>query len=182
VFAGLLAPLAPGTAWARPQAPDTRAGQVEAGRRGRPAGQRPAAGAALPSPEGRTVAEVEQLFDRYMLGQARQFLRLDAQQMRAFAPRLQQLQQTRRRAARERQRLLRELNELTRPGAATDDAALTAKLAEIEERTAVLEQQVRDAVGQLQEGLTLAQRARLPLFEQRMDRQKLQLLARARGQ
>jgi hypothetical protein len=177
----MLASLAPGAAWARPQAAEAREGQVEAGRRSRPAG-RPAADAALPSPEGRTVAEVEQLFDRYMLGQARQFLRLDAQQMRAFAPRLQQLQQARRRAARERQRLLRELNELTRPGAATDDAALAAKLAEIEERTAASEQQVRDAVGQLQDVLTLAQRARLPLFEQRMDRQKLQLLARARGQ
>ena len=54
-------------------------------------------------------------------------------QMRAFAPRLQALQQTRRRAVRQRQALLRELNDLTTPGAAGDDAALTAKLGALDQ-------------------------------------------------
>lgn len=165
----------------------TTTSQVDRGegvRPGRAAGQRARGGArpALPSPEGRSVAEVEQLFDRYVLAQARQALRLDAAQMRAFAPRLQALQQTRRRAVRQRQALLRELNELTRPGVAGDQAALTAKLGALDQHMTSSEQQVRDAYQQLEQVLTLEQRARWPLFEQRMERQKLQLIARARAQ
>jgi hypothetical protein len=128
------------------------------------------------------VAQVEQLFDRYVLGQARQALRLDREQVRQFAPRLQHLQQTRRRAVRQRQALLRELNDLTRASGAADQAALSSKLAALEEQVSASEQQVREAYQQLEEVLTVEQRARLRLFEQRMERQKLQLIAQARSQ
>src|SRR5688500_11041185 len=115
--------------------PEWPAGSESGRRGGQPSGRVQGAGRAqLPSPEGRTVAQVEQLFDRYVLGQARQALRLDRDQMRQFAPRLQHLQQTRRRAVRQRQTLLRELNDLTRASGTADQAALSSKLAALEQQ------------------------------------------------
>jgi hypothetical protein len=124
---------------------------------------------------------VEQLFDRYVLGQARQALGLGQGQLATFAPRLQHLQQVRRRAARQRQILLRALNDLTRSGAA-DDTTLSSKLSEIDQQAASAEQQIRDAHQQVEQVLSVDQRARFLVFEQRMERQKLQLIARARAQ
>jgi hypothetical protein len=157
-------------------------------------GQRPAGpgvqGAARPQGTARvqgpaprrTVAEVEQMFDRYVLNQARQALRLDQGQMRAFAPRLQRLQVLRRRAIRQRQALVRELGELTRADAGADEGAIAAKLQALEAQVSQSEQEVRDAYAELEQGLTVEQRARLRVFEQRMERRKLELIAQARRQ
>lgn len=75
---------------------------------------------------------------------------------------------------------MRELTEMTRGAGATDESALTAKLEALEAQVSSSEEQVRDAYRQLEQILSVEQRARLRLFEQRMERQKLQLLARAR--
>jgi hypothetical protein len=133
-----------------------------------------------PSAEGRTVAEVEQLFDAYVARQARQFLRLTPDQMRDFGPRLRQLQMTRRRTARQRQMLLRELNDLTRAPGAQDDEAVAAKMAALDQQSLTASQQLRAAYQAVEEVLTVQQRGRLRVFEQQMERQKLELMARAR--
>ena len=149
-----------------------------------PGGGAPRGGArgrqAMPSPEGRTVAEVEQLFDNYVMRQARQFLRLTPEQARDFGPRLRQLQMTRRRTARQHQMLLRELNDLTRATGAQDDAAIAAKMAALDQQNATAEQQLREAYQAVEQVLTVPQRGRLRVFEQQMERQKLDLMARAR--
>jgi Spy/CpxP family protein refolding chaperone len=137
---------------------------------------------SAPPQAARSVAEVEQLFDRYVLGQARQALRLDPGQMRQFAPRLQRLQVLRRRALRQQRALVRELGDLTRAGAPADETALAAKLRALEEQAARADQEVREAYVQLEQVLTVDQRARLRVFEQRMERRKLDLISQARQQ
>jgi hypothetical protein len=137
---------------------------------------------ATPPPAARSVADVEQLFDRYVLGQARQALRLDPGQMRQFAPRLQRLQALRRRALRQQRTLVRELGDLTRAGAPADETALAAKLRSLEEQAARADREVREAYEQLEQVLSVEQRARLRVFEQRMERRKLELIAQAREQ
>jgi hypothetical protein len=141
-----------------------------------------AAQRAAAPPAGRSVAEVEQLFDRYVLGQARQALRLEPGQMRQFTVRLQRLQTVRRRALRQQRLLIRDLGDLTRTGSPADEAALAEKLRLLENEAARSDEEVRDAYAHLEEVLSVDQRARLRVFEQRMERRKLELIAQARQQ
>jgi hypothetical protein len=144
--------------------------------RGRTPGRR-----AAPEPAARgSVAEVEQLFDRYVLGQARGALQLSADEMRLFGPRLQRLQTLRRRAARQRQQLLAEINTLTRGGAPVDEAVLAARLEALEASAREARQQIEEARRLVEGSLTIEQRARFRVFEQRMERRKLELIAEAR--
>jgi hypothetical protein len=135
-----------------------------------------------PAPGRGNVARLEQLFDRYVLGQARSALGLDAPQMRAFAPQLQRLQAVRRRHARERQRLLNEITQMTRRGTAANQAALGARLDDLEARDRAAENEIAEARRTVEETLTVEQRARFRLFEGRMERRKLELMAQARQQ
>jgi hypothetical protein len=57
---------------------------------------------------------------------------------------------------------------------------LAAKLKALDDVTADFERQTREAYASLEETLTVRQRARFRIFEQRMERQKLDLIARAR--
>ncbi len=131
---------------------------------------------------GVTPAQAEQLFDRYVLAQARGALQLTPEQARVFAPRLRQLQAVRRRTQRARQQLLARLNVLARGPGAVDDAAVSEALRALDRQTAQGERQVRAAYAQVEATLTVRQRARFRVFEQRMARQKLDLMARARRQ
>jgi hypothetical protein len=144
--------------------------------RGRAPARRPA---TEPVARG-SVAQVEQLFDRYVLGQARGALQLTADEMRVFGPRLQRLQTLRRRTARQRQQQLAEINTLTRGGAPVDEAALAARLETLEASAREARQQIEEARRLVEESLTIEQRARFRVFEQRMERRKLELIAEAR--
>jgi hypothetical protein len=161
---------------------------VEAGFQdgGRPAGPRAGGGTRgrrgglAEIPAGATAAEVEQLFDRYVRAQARAALQLTPAQMPTFGQGLGRLLATRRQVQRERQRLLRELADLSRGSGAADDATVTQRLTALEEQRARGETAIRDAMAALDAGLTVPQRARFRVFERRMEQQRLDLLARAR--
>ncbi|MEO7190529.1 MAG: hypothetical protein ABI051_05690 [Vicinamibacterales bacterium] len=159
---------------------------VDGGRRGRAGGALRRGGAGAPSladGTSMTAQQVEQMFDRYVLNQARVALQLTPEQLPLFRPRLERLQMVRRRTQRERQVLVNELAQLTRGGGGPiSDESLAVKLKAVEEQAARSAQMIRDAYQQLDDGLSVPQRARFRVFEQRMERQKLELMARAREQ
>lgn len=141
---------------------------------GRPAG--PRAGGPV------SVAEAERLFDRYMLGQARVVLQLTPDQLTAFARRFERLLALQRMRQRQRQQRLAELTALNRNGAGTDDSTVAGLLQSLDAEMADADRQVRAAREELDEVLTVRQRARYRTFEVRMEREKLQLIARARAE
>jgi Spy/CpxP family protein refolding chaperone len=148
------------------------------GRQTPPRGQR-----GEPNPDGPlTVPQVEQMFDNYAVVQAQSELQLTDEQLARFTRRFQALQTVRRRAQRERQMKLRELGSLiAAPGPAADPNAVTAKIKELDDLIVQSAQDVRTSYGAIDEVLTPKQRAHFRTFEFRMERKKLELLARAQA-
>lgn len=130
-----------------------------------------------------TPGEIQKLFDAYLVMEAQQALTLTDEQYPQFLIRLRALQETRRRNQQERGRLMGELQRLTNPRqpvARSDDAPIKERLAalqELESRTAA---ELRKAYTALDEVLDLRQQARFRLFEENIERRKIDLLMRAR--
>ncbi len=135
--------------------------------------------AQFPLAENMTPAQVQRLFEAYELVQAEEMLGLTDEQYPQFVARLKALQDARRQSTQDRQRMLRQLQRLaSQPG--TDDARL-------EERLDVLRQHDRDAANALEQAyagidevLNVRQRVRFRMFEQQMQRRRVEMLQRAR--
>jgi Spy/CpxP family protein refolding chaperone len=125
-----------------------------------------------------TVQQVEQYFDQVMLYQAQSQLGLTDDQFLRFGAGLGKLQAARRQQQRRRALMLRELNMLL--NATADEAAITAKLKELDDAVAANDRAVQDAYAAIDQVLDLRQRARFRVFEEMMERRKLDLLSRAR--
>jgi Spy/CpxP family protein refolding chaperone len=132
-----------------------------------------------PNPDVMTVQQVEQYFDQVVLHQARSNLQLNDDQFLRFGAALRRLQAARRQQLRRRMAVVRDLNALT-AASALDEPAVTAKLKELDAVSAEASREVREAYGAIDGVLTLRQRARFRVFEEMMERRKLDLLARAR--
>jgi hypothetical protein len=130
-----------------------------------------------------TPAEIQKLFDAYLVMEAQQALELTDDQYPRFLTRLRALQETRRRNQQDRFRLMGELQRLSAPRVkVVDDGALKERLAalqELESRTAA---ELRKAYTSVDEVLDLRQQARFRIFEEQIERRKLELLMRARQQ
>lgn len=144
----------------------------------------PRQGAPLPArpqldESGLGPMEVERLFDSYVVLQAQDALKLSEAQFPRFLPRLRALQESRRRGLRERRQLVAELNRLLRAPRLDEGRTRTAldRVRELEARTSA---QVRQAYEALDEVLDLGQQARFRVFEEQVERRKLDLLLRAR--
>ena len=126
--------------------------------------------------------EVAEMLDAYAVLQAEKQLGLRQQQYGEFVSRLRHLQQTRRRNVQARNHILRELNRLTGPKATeTDDAALKERLKALREHEDRASAELRRAYESLDEVLDARQQARFRLFEELLERRKLELLMRARA-
>jgi len=131
-----------------------------------------------------TPAEIQKLFDAYLVMEAQQALALTDQQYPQFLVRLRTLQDTRRRNQQERIQLMGQLQRLTSPRLAArgDDDEIKARLTalqELESRTAA---EMRKAYTALDEVLDVRQQARFRVFEENIERRKIELLMRARQQ
>ncbi|MGE0864452.1 MAG: hypothetical protein AB7P34_11170 [Vicinamibacterales bacterium] len=130
-----------------------------------------------------TPAEIQKLFDAYLVMEAQQALTLSDEQYPQFLTRLRALQETRRRNQQERFRLMGELQRMTAPRVKdVDEAMLKERLAtlqELESRTAA---ELRKAYTAVDEVLDLRQQARFRIFEEQIERRKIELLMRARQQ
>ncbi len=131
-----------------------------------------------------TPAEIQKLFDAYLVMEAQQALALTDEQYPQFLTRLRAMQDTRRRNQQERFRLMAELQRLSNPRQAgrSDEVMLKERLAalhELESRTAA---ELRKSYNSLDEVLDLRQQARFRIFEEQIERRKIELLLRARQQ
>jgi hypothetical protein len=116
--------------------------------------------------------------------EAQQALALSDEQYPQFLTRLRALQDTRRRNQQDRIRLMGELQRLTNPRqpARGDDAMIKERLTalqELESRTAA---ELRKSYTALDEVLEVRQQARFRVFEEQIERRKIELLMRARQQ
>jgi hypothetical protein len=148
---------------------------IAQGRRVAP-GAVPGAGDPAVSP-----AEIQRMLDGYMLIQAQDVLQLSDEQFPRFLSRVRAWQDTRRRSQGERQRMLQELRRITAARAGTvDEGTIRERLKaldDLESRAGAEIQQQRAAIDQV---LNPFQQARFRIFEETMERRKIELLMRAR--
>jgi Spy/CpxP family protein refolding chaperone len=128
---------------------------------------------------GVSPAEIQRLFDAYVVMQAQQSLQLTDEQYPKFLARMKALQTARQRGLVERGRALQELRRLsTAPQVDENQARAALKtLADIDARTA---SDVRDALNAVDQVLDTRQQIRFRLFEEQMERRKVELVMRAR--
>ena len=134
-------------------------------------------------PEGAVgPGELVNMLDTYAIVQAQEALSLNDAQYGQFVTRLRNLQQTRRRNQRQRNQILQSLRQLAGPQAATpvDEGALRERLKALREQDDRSAVEMRKAYDALDEVLDVRQQARFRVFEEAIERRKLDLLVRAR--
>jgi hypothetical protein len=136
-------------------------------------------------PPAMTPAHVQQLFDAMLVMQAQEALSLTEQQYAQFLTRVRLLQDTRRRHLQQRNRLINELQRLTnprKPPPNVTDAEVKQRLDALQELEAQTAAELRKAYSAIDEVLDVRQQARFRVFEEQLERRKLELVARARQQ
>lgn len=148
-----------------------------------PGGAPAAARQAADNPRGGlTTAELVAMLDTYALVQAQQALQLDDAQYGQFVVRLKRLQEMRRRNQQARNQILQDLRRLSdrKASSPADENAVRERLKalrDLDERAALDVRRMHDAVDEV---LSVTQQARFRVFEENIERRKLDLLVRAR--
>jgi hypothetical protein len=154
-----------------PLAPATQA-------QGRAAQQQAPPATAQP---GVSPAEVQQMFDAYALVQAQQALKLRDDQYPKFLTRLRALQAVRRRAENQRLRIINELRRITQAAdGPVDEAMIKDRLKTLNDLGASVAIEIKQAQSDLDEVLDVRQQARFRVFEEEIERRKVELVVRAR--
>ena len=176
-FIGLLAAACacPSVGWAAQDPPPPPAGNA----RVRPE-LRQGQGRAAQQADRLEIAELQRLFDAYAVMQAQEVLQLDDAQFGQFLPKLKALQETRRRNEQARNQLVADLGRMTAPAAAVDEAAVRERLRALQELEGRSAAELRRAYDTIDQQLDIRRQARFRVFEQNMERRKLQLMLRAR--
>ena len=112
--------------------------------------------------------------------EAQQTLGLSETQYPPFLTRLRALQDTRRRHLQARTQLLAELGRMSAPAATADEAAIRERLSALQELEARSAAENRKAYSELDALLDPRQQARFRVFEEQIERRKLELMLRAR--
>jgi Spy/CpxP family protein refolding chaperone len=128
---------------------------------------------------GITPAEIQRMFDAYALLQAQEQLKIGDEQYSQFLTRFKALQDIRRKSLQERTRIVNELRRILNEGQA-DDTQIKERLKLIEEIDARTAAEVRKAYDAIDQVLDLRQQAKFRVFEENMERRKLELVTRAR--
>lgn len=142
----------------------------------------PQAAAPVPDPNAPPISpgELTRLFDAYAVLQAQSFLKLDDDQYGEFVVRLKALQDGRRKRLGERSRLIGELRRLTAPDSTATDAAIRTTFDALQREDAAAHADLAKAYENLDSVLDPRQQARFRVFEDQIERQKLNLLSRVR--
>ena len=149
---------------------------------------RQAPDAAAPDARGGRVAgalspgEVVAMLDAYAVVQAQEALQLNDGQYAPFVARLKKLQETRRKNQQAHNQIVQELRRLAGPQAPPpfDETAIRDRLKalrDLDDRSAL---ELRKAYDGVDEVLDVRQQARFRMFEEMIERRKLDLLMRAR--
>lgn len=126
--------------------------------------------------------DVVAMLDAYAVVQAQDALQLNDSQYGQFVSRLRKLQETRRRNQQARNQVVQELRRLAGPQAAPpfDENAIRERLKALRDHDDRAALDVRRAYDALDEMLDVRQQARFRIFEEMLERRKLDLLMRAR--
>jgi hypothetical protein len=126
-------------------------------------------------------AEIQRLFDAYLVMEAQQTLGLTDAQYGPFLTRLKALQEARRRFQASRALILVDLARLSGPRAPrADEAALKERLAALQELESRGAAESRKAYAEVDALLDPRQQARFRVFEDQIERRKIELMLRAR--
>ena len=120
------------------------------------------------------------MFYSYHIKQAQDQLKLKDEQYAQFLARFKALQEVRRRSLQERTKAIQSLRKMLNGAQAADESQLKEQLKaldDIESRSAADVKKAQDAVDQV---LDTAQQAKFRVFEENMERRKLELVTRAR--
>ena len=141
--------------------------------------QAPAAPAEGPPP-GISPAEIQKMFDAYALLQAQQQLQIRDDQFPQFLTRFKGLQDIRRQALTERMQIIQQLRRLVNAGGTPDESAVKERLKMLQDVDARQTADVAKAYDAIDQVLDVRQRAQFRIFEEMMERQKFELVARSR--
>jgi Spy/CpxP family protein refolding chaperone len=136
-------------------------------------------GRAAGDEEGVTPAEIQRMFDAYALMQAQEQLKIDDEQFTRFLSRFKALQDVRRQTLQERARLVTELRRLVNTTQA-DEAQIKDRLNALQELDTRAVADVKKAYDAINQVLDIRQQAKFRVFEELMERRKLELVIRAR--
>ena len=152
------------------------------GRQGRQGLQGPGAAAPGDNEASITPAEIQRMFDAYALLQAQQHLQISDDQYTRFLTRFKALQDIRRKSLQEHTRIIVELGRLLREGqpAGIDDAQLKERMQALQDLDARSSAEIRKAYDAIDQVLDVKQQAKFRVFEELMERRKLDLVTRAR--
>ena len=128
--------------------------------------------------QGVTPAEIQRMFDAYALLQAQEQLKIGDEQFTKFLTRFKDLQQVRRQTLNERGRIINMLRRMLNQGASEDD--LKARLTELQELDTRATTDIKKAYDAINQVLDVQQQAKFRVFEELMERRKLELVMRAR--
>jgi len=149
-------------------------GQARAqGAQGRAGGVTPEAGAVTP-------VELQRMFDAYALVQAQEFLKISDDQYARFLPRFKALQDARRQTLQQRTRVLNAMRRLLQTESPSDDGMLRDALKQLQDIDTRGEADALKAYEAIDQVLDLRQQAKFRVFEEQMERRKLELVTRAR--
>ena len=142
-------------------------------------GRGPGKGAGADNP-GVTPGEVQRMFDAYALMQAQEQLKINDEQFAKFMPRFRALQEARRKTQGERTRIIIELRQLA-AAASTDEAQIKAKLRALQDVDVQTADELRKSYESIDQVLDVKQQAQFRVFEEVMERRKLDMISRARA-
>ena len=145
------------------------------GRQGRQGQQAP----GVVDDPGVTPAEIQRMFDAYALIQAQDQLRLNDDQYSRFLVRFKSLQDLRRRSLQEHTQLVAELRRLLMQGQ-PDEAQLKDRMQALRDVDSRAIADVKKAYEAIDQALDVKQQASFRVFEEQMERRKIELITRAR--
>ncbi len=124
-------------------------------------------------------AEIQRMFDAYALMQAQEQLKIGDEVFSQFLTRYKALQDLRRKSLQERARLVNEMRRMLNSGS-IDEGALSERLKAIQDVETRATADIRKAYDAIDQVLTVPQQAKFRVFEENMERRKLDLVTRAR--
>jgi len=142
-------------------------------------GRGPGRGAGADNP-GVTPGEVQRMFDAYALMQAQEQLKISDEQFAKFLPRFKALQDARRKTQGDRTRIIIELRQLA-AAAPTDEAQIKGKLRALQDVDVQTADALRKSYESIDQVLDVKQQAQFRVFEEVMERRKLDMISRARA-
>lgn len=141
--------------------------------------RQPPAGGAPAEQAGVSPAEIQRMFDAYALLQAQEQLTISDEQYGQFLARFKALQDVRRKALQERLRIVQDLRRLTND-VQPDEGQIKDRLKALQELDTRSAVDVRKAYDGIDQVLDVRQQAKFRVFEELMERRKLELVTRAR--